>query len=71
MRIVVQIPCLNEEATIGSVIRDIREATSGLGDVLILVIDDGSTDDTSRVALEAGADLIAHHRVNRGSPVRT
>lgn len=66
MRIVIQIPCLNEEATIAAVIRDIRAAMKLYGDVIILVIDDGSTDGTVTAATAAGADYIACHRYNRG-----
>lgn len=66
MRLVVQIPCLNEEATIGETIREIRAATADFDDVLILVVDDGSTDSTVETAFKAGADHVVRHRINRG-----
>lgn len=66
MRIVIQIPCLNEETTIASVIRDIRAAMALYDDVMVLVVDDGSTDGTVAAAIAAGADYIASHRHNRG-----
>jgi glycosyltransferase involved in cell wall biosynthesis len=58
MRLVVQIPCLNEERTLPDVIRDIPRTIPGVDEVLVLVIDDGSTDRTVAVAYEAGADYV-------------
>lgn len=66
MRIVVQIPCLNEEATLPEVIADIRAATTEFDDVAILIVDDGSTDRTVEVARASGADYIARHDRNEG-----
>ncbi|HVC33753.1 MAG TPA: glycosyltransferase family 2 protein [Chloroflexota bacterium] len=66
MRLVVQIPCYNEEAMIAKVIADIPRSIPGIREVLVLVVDDGSTDQTVSVALAAGADCIAHHVRNRG-----
>ncbi len=66
MRLVVQIPCYNEEATIGQVIAEIPREICGVDEVIVLVVDDGSTDRTAGVALAAGADYVAHHTRNRG-----
>ena len=66
MRLVVQIPCYNEEATIGQVIAEIPRRIPGIREVLVVVIDDGSTDRTVAMALSAGADYVAHHVRNRG-----
>ena len=66
MKIVVQIPCYNEEANIAEVISDVRDATGDFHDVSLLIIDDGSTDRTVEVALEAGADYVARHNGNQG-----
>ena len=60
MKLHVQIPALNEEKTIAQVIAGIRQATQGLGDVTILVVDDGSGDRTGELARAAGADVIRH-----------
>lgn len=66
MRLVVQIPCYNEATMIGRVISEIPRAIPGIQDVIVLVVDDGSTDDTAAAALAAGADYVAHHVINRG-----
>jgi glycosyltransferase involved in cell wall biosynthesis len=58
VRLFVQIPCLNEEATLADVIRDIPRVIPGVEEVKVLVIDDGSTDRTTEVAWEAGADYV-------------
>ena len=55
MKLMVQIPCLNEEETLPATIADIPKEIEGIDEIEILVIDDGSTDRTSEVAREAGA----------------
>ncbi|WP_187976717.1 glycosyltransferase family 2 protein [Mycetocola sp. JXN-3] len=49
------LPAFNEEASVGDVVREIQQK---LGSVACLVIDDGSSDDTTRVAREAGATVV-------------
>jgi len=49
------VPAYNEQASVGFVVGDLREHAS---DFDVLVIDDGSTDDTRRVAREAGATVL-------------
>jgi glycosyltransferase involved in cell wall biosynthesis len=66
MRLVVQIPCFDEADTIGAVIQEIPRRIDGIADVLVLVVDDGSKDQTVAVALAAGADYVARHACNRG-----
>jgi len=63
MRVAVIIPAYNEEKTIGKVIKEIPREFE---DLRIIVVDDGSTDNTSQVAKEAGADKIVRFRENRG-----
>lgn len=56
--LVVTIPALNEEETIGEVIRSIPREMEGIANVKILVVSDGSTDRTEQVAIDAGADSV-------------
>lgn len=49
------VPALNEEASVGTVVREIRLAVPEAG---VLVVDDGSTDETAAVAREAGAVVL-------------
>jgi glycosyltransferase involved in cell wall biosynthesis len=56
-RILVAIPCLNEGSTIGSVVLKARQHADE-----VVVVDDGSTDDTAWIAEQAGAQIIHHDR---------
>jgi len=66
MKLVVQIPAYNEAGQLPVVLSEIPRQFSGVDEVVVLVIDDGSTDNTSKVALENGADYVLRHRRNRG-----
>ena len=59
MKLIVQIPCLNEAETLAQTLADIPREIPGIDTVEVLVIDDGSTDDTSAVlsvlSVETGA----------------
>jgi glycosyltransferase involved in cell wall biosynthesis len=66
VKLVVQIPCLNEEATLGSVLSSIPTTIDGCDSIEIVVIDDGSTDNTIAVAEEHGVTTIIRHRSTRG-----
>ncbi len=66
MKLIVQIPCLDEAVTLPATIADIPRQIDGIDEVEILVIDDGSTDGTSRVAREHGADHVVRFPRNRG-----
>ncbi len=66
MKLVIQIPCYNEAETLPSVLADIPRSIPGIDHVEVLVIDDGSRDDTVGVALKHGADRVVQNRGNRG-----
>ena len=59
-RLLVVIPALNEAATIGRVVRTVPRCIPGVSDVVIVVIDDGSTDGTADIACQAGAKVVRH-----------
>jgi glycosyltransferase involved in cell wall biosynthesis len=64
--LIVQVPCYNEEDTLPAVIHSIPRQIDGVDRVEILVIDDGSSDSTVRVAQELGVDHIVRHTNNKG-----
>lgn len=66
MKLIVQIPCLNEEATLPQTVADIPREVPGVDEVEILVIDDGSTDRTVEVARGCGVDHIVRFTGNKG-----
>ena len=66
MKLVVQIPCLNEEDTLGATLQDIPRQIEGIDEIEILVIDDGCTDRTVAVARQLGADHVLSFPGNRG-----
>ena len=66
MKLIVQIPCLNEEKSIALTISNIPRQVSGIDKVEILVIDDGSGDRTAQTAKEAGADYVICLNKTRG-----
>ena len=66
MKLVVQIPCLNEETTLPAVLESIPAKIPGISEIIILVIDDGSTDNTVAVAKRHGVKHFVHHTRNQG-----
>lgn len=66
MKLIIQIPCLNEEATLPETLRDLPRTLPGIDRIEWLVINDGSTDRTVEVAREHGVDHIVDLQVNMG-----
>jgi len=65
LKLVIIIPALNEEATIGGVLDSIPEDMTGISSIEKIVVDDGSTDRTSEIVRESGGRVIRHPQ-NRG-----
>ncbi len=65
-KLIIQIPCLNEEATLPATLADLPRRVPGVDAVEWLVIDDGSTDATIAVAREHGVDHIVRLTNNKG-----
>lgn len=65
-KLVIQIPCYNEENTLEKTLDDLPRELPGLSKIEWLVIDDGSTDDSSGVASRHGVDHIIRLGKNRG-----
>jgi glycosyltransferase involved in cell wall biosynthesis len=69
MKLIVQIPCLNEEKTLPVTLKDIPRDIEGVDEVEVLIIDDGSEDRTAEVARECGVDHIVRFSQNKGLAV--
>ncbi|MBC6420052.1 MAG: glycosyltransferase family 2 protein [Prochloron sp. SP5CPC1] len=65
-KIIIQIPCYNEETTLGMTLEELPKALLGVDVVELLVIDDGSIDRTVDVARSYGVDHLIHFSNNQG-----
>src|SRR3954449_3297933 len=68
MKLIIQIPCFNEEHTLPLVLADLPREVDGFDAVQWLIIDDGSTDKTIEVARAGGVDHIVRLTNNKGLP---
>ena len=66
MKLIIQIPCLNEAQTLPATLADLPRTVPGFDRVEWLIIDDGSTDDTARIAREHGVDHVVRFNANKG-----
>ncbi len=66
MKLIIQIPCLNEAGTLAIALNALPREVPGFDTVEWLIIDDGSTDDTVRIAKENGVDHVVSHTHNLG-----
>jgi glycosyltransferase involved in cell wall biosynthesis len=66
MKVFIQVPCLNEEETLPLVLKSIPAQIDGVDEIVVLVIDDGSSDRTIDVAREHGVTHFVHHTRNMG-----
>jgi glycosyltransferase involved in cell wall biosynthesis len=69
MKLIIQIPCLNEAETLPIALADLPREVEGFDTVEWLIIDDGSTDNTAEVAKAHGVHHVIRHPVNRGLAV--
>lgn len=66
MKLIIQIPCYNEAGTLAIALGALPRKVPGFDSVEWLIIDDGSADDTVKVARECGVDHVVRHTRNQG-----
>ena len=66
MKLIIQIPCYNEEKTLKQTIADLPKKIDGIDTIEYLIVDDGSTDKTVEVAKELGVHHIVSFKQNKG-----
>lgn len=66
MKLIVQIPCFNEEHTLPQTVADIPKQIEGIDVIEILIVDDGSSDRTSETAREIGVHHVIRNKKNLG-----
>lgn len=66
MKLIIQIPCYNEEKTLAITVADLPRQIAGIDEIEYLIIDDGSTDATIAVAHSCGVHHIVQFPKNRG-----
>ena len=65
-KLIIQIPCLNEAENLSATIADLPKNIPGIDQIEYLIIDDGSTDNTSEVARQSGVHHVVRHTKNKG-----
>ena len=66
MKLIIQIPCYNEAETLEIALNALPKHIDGVDEIEYLIINDGSSDDTEKVALEWGVHYIVHFKRNLG-----
>ena len=66
MKLIIQIPCFNEAETLPVTVADLPRQVAGFDCVEWLIVNDGSTDDTVKVAKSCGVDHIVEFTNNQG-----
>ena len=65
-KLLIQIPCYNEQNTLPEVLNDLPKEIEGIHEIIVQIIDDGSADDTIKVAESYNVNFILKHPKNRG-----
>lgn len=66
MKLIIQIPCYNEAKTLRIALDDLPRHIDGIDEIEYLIINDGSSDETEKVALEWGVHYVVHFKRNLG-----
>jgi glycosyltransferase involved in cell wall biosynthesis len=66
VKLIIQIPCLNERETLPGTLADLPRVIEGIDEIEVLVIDDGSSDGTTEMAQELGVHHVVRFPKNRG-----
>jgi glycosyltransferase involved in cell wall biosynthesis len=66
MKLIIQIPCFNEESFLPTTLSHLPRKLKGFSTVEWLVIDDGSSDLTSKIAHDLGVHHVIRHKKNKG-----
>ena len=66
MKLVINIPCYNEEKTLPLVLKELPKKIKGISKIEVQIVDDGSTDNTVEVARKFGVTRIIRHKQNLG-----
>ncbi len=60
IKLVINIPCYNEEGTLPQVVSALPDHIPGIQEIHVQIVDDGSTDQTKRIAQDLGCKVISH-----------
>ena len=66
MKLIIQIPCFNEEKTLPITLNALPKSIDGIDEIEVIIIDDGSSDKTVEVAKELGVKNIFSLNKNYG-----
>jgi len=66
VKLIIQIPCYNEAATLAPTVAALPRVLPGITTIEVLIVDDGSQDGTADVATGLGVDHVVRHHTNRG-----
>lgn len=66
MKLIIQIPCYNEAETLTVALNDLPKKIVGIDEIEVLIINDGSKDDTVKVAKDWGVNYVVNFKRNKG-----